>query len=135
MATAAISPTSGVTASPTASLSLNDLLNVLLTELTHQDPLKPMDNTQFMAQIAQFTSLDATQQMNQGVQQLVALQAIGQTSSLIGRTVSAVLDSGQTISGRVIALSLANGTAQMTVETADGTDHTGISISQITTIR
>src|SRR5205823_2163752 len=38
-------------------LTLEDFMKVLLTQLTYQDPLKPMDNQQFMAQIAQFTTL------------------------------------------------------------------------------
>jgi flagellar basal-body rod modification protein FlgD len=96
-----------------------------------------MDNTQFMAQIAQFTSLESTQQTNQGVQQLLGLQALNQTVGLIGRTVSATLDSGTTINGHVIAVTVANGTPQVTVQASDAsaTQYPNITIGQIQTIR
>ena len=135
MATAAINPTSSATTAQTANLNLNDLLTVLLTELTHQDPLKPVDNTEFMAQIAQFASLDSTQQTNQSVSQLVGLQALNQTVGLIGRTVSATLDSGATVNGSVIAVTVANGVPQVTVQASNGDVSAGIAISQIQTIR
>ena len=38
-------------------MNQEDFLKILLTQLTYQDPMKPMDNQEFMAQMAQFTSL------------------------------------------------------------------------------
>jgi len=132
---AAINPTSSATATATAGLNLNDLLRVLLTELTNQDPLKPVDNTAFMAQIAQFASLDSTQQMSSNIQQLVGLQAITQTVGLIGRTVSAFTDSGSAISGQVTALALSNGVPLLTITGSDGVANTNISLGNVQTVR
>jgi flagellar basal-body rod modification protein FlgD len=39
-------------------------MKILLTQLTYQDPLKPMDNQAFMAQMAQFTALQQAQDTN-----------------------------------------------------------------------
>jgi flagellar basal-body rod modification protein FlgD len=128
----AIAPTS--LADAAQSLSLNDLLNVLLTELSNQDPLKPVDNKDFIAQIAQFSSLDVTQQLNQNMQQLLTVQAISQSVGLFGRTVSATLSTGTVINGQVIALDLQNGVPRMTVRTSSG-DIPGIAIGQLTTVR
>ena len=135
MATPAVDPTPSVTSA--SSLNLNDLLKVLLTELTNQDPLKPVDNTDFMAQIAQFASLDSTQQMSQNIQQLVALQAVTQTAGLLGRTVSALDSSGTTITGTVTTLTLSNGTPQMDITSTDGnaTVTPNIPIGNLQTIR
>lgn len=133
MASTAITPTTSLNSA--SGLDLNDLLKVLLTELTNQDPLKPVDNTEFMAQIAQFASLDSTQQMSQDIQQLVSLQAITQTVGLIGRTVSALDGSGNTINGQVTALSLDNGVPQMTITAADGTNNTNVALGSLQTIR
>ena len=130
----AVSPTSSINAAQAASLSLNDLLRVLLTELTHQDPLKPVDNTEFMAQIAQFASLEATQQSSQGVQQMVGLQALNQTMVLMGRFISATLDNGTTVSGTVTSVTITNGTPQVTIRRSDGSATPGISIGNIQTI-
>ena len=135
MATPAVSSTPAVTTAQTANLSLNDLLTVLLTELTHQDPLKPVDNTEFMAQIAQFAALDSTQQTNQSVQQLVGLQALNQTVGLIGRTVSATLANGSQVNGQVIAVAILNGTPEVTIQSAGGGVTTNVTIGQIQTVR
>jgi flagellar basal-body rod modification protein FlgD len=133
--TTAVASTPSVTSA--SSLNLNDLLQVLLTELTNQDPLKPVDNTDFMAQIAQFASLDSTQQMSQNIQQLVALQAITQTAGLIGRTVSALNASGTVITGTVTALTLSNGTPEMDITANDGTGTVtpSVPIGNLQTIR
>ena len=47
-----------------ASLGLQDFMKILLTQLTYQDPLKPMDNQAFMAQMAQFTALEQSKRLN-----------------------------------------------------------------------
>jgi flagellar basal-body rod modification protein FlgD len=134
MATAAIGATSNIVANATSSLKLDDLLRVLLTELTHQNPFKPVDNKDFMAQVAQFASLDASQSLNDNIGQLVTLQAINQSVGLIGRTVSANTDSG-TINGTVTALSLENGVPLMTITRSDGLIAPGIAIGQLETVR
>ena len=133
MASSAVSATSGINTAAT-NLNLNDLLQVLLTELTHQDPLKPVDDTAFMGQIAQFASLESTEEVNQGVQQLLTLQALNQTVGLIGHTVSATTQSGSVVSGQVTALTLNNGVPQMTLTTADGTNVLNVTIGQLQTV-
>ena len=75
----ATSTIGSVGASTAARLSMEDLLHVLLTELTHQDPLKPVENKDFMAQIAQLSSLDASQRLNQNLEQLLTLQSLNQS--------------------------------------------------------
>ena len=135
MATPAISPAPAVdpAAFASARLRLDDLLRVLLTELTHQDPFKPVDNKDFMAQIAQFAALNSTDQVNQGVQQLLALQALNQTVGLIGREVTAQLDGGP-VTGRVIAVTLVDGAPRLTLS-ANGAAIPNIAIGQLQTIR
>jgi flagellar basal-body rod modification protein FlgD len=133
MATNPVTPTQGVNNAAT-TLTLNDLLQVLLTELTHQDPLKPVDDTAFMGQIAQFASLESTQETNQGVQQLLTLQALNQTVGLLGHTVSATTADGNVVAGTVTSLVLNNGVPQMTITTAGGTAIPNVSIGQLLTV-
>jgi flagellar basal-body rod modification protein FlgD len=116
-----------------ASLSLDDLLQVLLTELTHQDPFKPVENKDFMAQIAQFAALDTSQQLNQNIVQLLALQALNQSVGLIGRTVSAATDTG-TIAGKVTAITLKDGAPRLTITTSNGVVP-DVAIGQLLTIQ
>jgi flagellar basal-body rod modification protein FlgD len=126
----------GSTASATAnnSLTLEDFMKVLLTQLTYQDPLKPMDNQQFMAQIAQFTTLEQTQSLNSNMQALLNNQSSLQSVGLIGRTVDISTDSGP-LTGTVSALSLAGSSPALTLSLAGGATVTGIGLSQITAVR
>jgi flagellar basal-body rod modification protein FlgD len=55
-------------------------LKLLVTQLQHQDPLQPTDNSEFIAQLAQFTSLESLQQIKDDMSALRALVE-GDTSS------------------------------------------------------
>src|ERR1700754_54996 len=83
-------------------IGLQDFMKILLTQLTYQDPLKPMDNQQFMAQIAQFTTLEQTQQLNDKMGALLSTQASLQSVGLIGRTVDITTDGGN-VTGSVVS--------------------------------
>jgi flagellar basal-body rod modification protein FlgD len=127
----AIDPTSSIASNVRSSLDLQGLLNVLLAEMTNQNPLKPVENKDFMAQVAQFASLDVTQQLNQNILQLLSLQALNQTVALVNRNVSAALADGTTITGKVTAVTVTpEGAVRMTI-TGTSATFTDISISQI----
>jgi len=128
-----ISAVSAATTS-TNSLTLQDFLKVLLTQLTYQDPLKPMDNQQFMAQIAQFTTLEQTQQLSSNIEKLVTNQASLQSVGLIGRTVDITTASGL-VTGTVSGLSLSGASPQLTVRTLAGATLSNIDLSQIVAVR
>lgn len=133
----AISAISGGTAAPTTqaqSLGLQDFLKILLTQLNYQDPLKPMDNQQFMAQMAQFTSLEQSQRVNDKLDQLITNQAALQSVGLIGRAVDLETGSGK-VSGTVASLSLQGATPMVSVTTAQGTVLNDISLAQILAVR
>lgn len=116
------------------SLGLQDFMKILLTQLTYQDPLKPMDNQAFMAQMAQFTSLEQTQQLNVRVQQLIENQAALQSIGLIGRTVEVATSSG-TATGAVSALSLQGDAPLLTISLAGGTLLKDIGLGQVRSVR
>jgi len=63
-----------------AQVTEQQFLQLLVAQLKNQDPLNPMDGTQFVSQLAQFSELEQMIGVNQGVQQLVA-DASGQSSS------------------------------------------------------
>lgn len=63
-ATSATSPATTTTASPYNKLGEGDFLKLLTTQLANQDPTNPVDNTQMLAQLAQFSSLSAQNQTN-----------------------------------------------------------------------
>lgn len=130
---------STVNSSPAAlqgsSMGMEDYLKILLTQLTYQDPLKPMDNQEFMAQMAQFTALEQSQQVNEKISLLVANQAALQSIGLIGRAVDLTTAEGNKLSGTVSALSLSGESPSLTVTTSAGATLAGVSLSQITAVR
>jgi flagellar basal-body rod modification protein FlgD len=136
MAIASIGTTPVNTATPTnASLGQSDFLKILMTQLQFQDPMKPMDNQAFLAQMAQFTTLEMTQQQNDKTETLLTLQAATQAIGLIGKQVEVTTSNGQQI-GSVTAISFqSDGTPQLSVMTSGGAALTNISLSQIALVR
>ncbi|QSI29803.1 flagellar hook capping protein [Variovorax sp. RKNM96] len=135
MAIEAITGSSSTTPNLQAnSLGMEDFLKILLTQLTYQDPLKPMDNQEFMAQMAQFTSLEQTQQLNNKIETLITNQAALQSVGLIGKTVDVSTPSGL-LTGTVSALSLSGDSPLLTVKTSAGAFLNDISLSQLVAVR
>lgn len=132
----ALAPVSGATSSaPSNGLDFQSLLRIILTQLTYQDPLKPMDNFEFVSQLAQFSQLQQSQTLNDQITNLIAAQAAMQGTSLLGRTVDFTNPSGLTLSGVVKAVSFASGQPQVSIQTASGENITGISIATISQVR
>ena len=68
-------------------LGKDDFLKLLITQLSNQDPTNPMENTQFIAQMAQFSSLEQMTNMNTEFAKLVDSLSTSQAVSMIGKTV------------------------------------------------
>ncbi|HKX46511.1 MAG TPA: flagellar hook capping FlgD N-terminal domain-containing protein [Planctomycetota bacterium] len=117
--------TSGASAATAApkELDKNAFMTLLVSQLKNQDPLEPVQNEDFVAQLATFSNLEQAEATAAGVAQLVALQAgdgwaaqISQSSALIGKQVEwldptvggeagGVVDSVQ-IEGGIVMLSI-----------------------------
>ena len=117
-----------------SSLGQEQFLRILLTQLRFQDPLKPMDNQQFLAQMAQFSALAQTSQLNDRIDTLLSIQSASQSVGLIGKSVQVETQSGALI-GTVSTLTFADGQPNLTVTTASGEILTGVRLSQISLVR
>jgi flagellar basal-body rod modification protein FlgD len=115
-------------------INQQDFLRILLTQLNAQDPLKPMDNGAFVAQLAQFSQLESAQQATASLNQLVALQTATQSVALLGKSVDVLGNEGFT-SGQVTGLSVSGNTQTLTVHPASGADVTGVARSAVYNIR
>ena len=75
-----------------SDLGKEEFLQLLVTQFQYQDPLNPMEDKEFIAQLAQFSSLEQNMQMNENLENLLSLQqqqtVIG-AANYIGKTVSA----------------------------------------------
>ena len=134
MAISPVTAASGSTDLQASSISQQDFFKLLVTQLSFQDPLKPIDNEAFIAQIAQFTSLEQTREMNDKISSLLSIQGSSQAIGLIGRTVEVATATG-TVVGQVTTLNFVNGTPFLTVKTNTGEFLTGIGIDQINVVR
>lgn len=117
-----------------SSLGQEQFLRILLTQLRFQDPLKPMDNQQFLAQMAQFSALAQTSQLNDRIDTLLTIQSASQSVGLIGKSVQVETENGALI-GTVSTLTFADGQPNLTVTTASGEILTGVRLSQISLVR
>lgn len=122
-------------ANATASLGQEDFLKILMTQLTYQDPLKPMDNQQFIAQMAQFTTLEQTRQLNEKMDAFLSSQSVLQSFSLIGKNVE-FSTNGSTQNGKVASVRFENGQPTLTVtQGSNGEITLQVKLSSIVAVR
>ena len=120
--------------SQSSNIGIQDFLKILTAQLNNQDPLKPVDNQEFVAQIAQFATLEQSRQLNVKIDELLSVQSSVQSLSLLGRTVDVNQDGFMT-SGKVTALDVSSGSPLLTITTASGAFQDHISPSQLLNIR
>ncbi len=114
------------TATSKTAVDYQSFLKLLVAEMKNQDPTKPMDSTQYVAQLATFSQVEQSVQTNSKLDQLLQSSALSQADSLIGRTIASA--DGKT-SGKVEEVRLA-GTGLIAV-LEDGTEvaiGTGVTI-------
>jgi flagellar basal-body rod modification protein FlgD len=85
---AASATSSTSAASATNSLSYDDFLTLLMTELQHQDPTQPMDPTAMVTQLATVSQVGQSVVTNQHLTSLLNTSALSQAEDMIGRTVT-----------------------------------------------
>jgi flagellar basal-body rod modification protein FlgD len=120
LASAGALGTSGSTVSRTDdTMGENQFLNLMMDQLKAQDPTNPSDPTQFLSELANFSSLE--QQTN-----IAQSQTLGSAFGLIGKTVTAVDANGKAVTGTVSKVNIQNGSPVLTVG-----DEGGITLSEV----
>jgi flagellar basal-body rod modification protein FlgD len=134
MPISAATATGSSQASQSSNIGIQDFLKILTAQLNNQDPLKPVDNQEFVAQIAQFATLEQSRQLNVSIDKLLATQSSVQSIGLLGKTID-INKGGFIVSGKVTALSLASGQPLLTLTTTSGAFENNVDFSQIINIR
>ncbi len=87
--TTSTSQSSGVsTAAKNSALDYDAFLTLLVAQMSNQDPLNPTDSAEYMGQLASFSSVEQQIQTNSKLDSMVAVSALTQADSLIGRTIT-----------------------------------------------
>ena len=88
---------------PQQNLGKDDFLKILITQLSYQDPAAPMEDKEFIAQMAQFSSLEQMTSMAADFAKLTAMITGTEASSSLGRNVE-LTDGERTVQGTVKAV-------------------------------
>ncbi len=112
------SSTTGTTSVAKSSMAdYKTFLKLLVTQMQNQDPTEPMDNTEYMAQLASFSNVEQNVQINNKLDELLKYSQLSQGADLIGKTVtsldgetSGVVQQVMLVDDKVVAM-LEDGTA------------------------
>jgi flagellar basal-body rod modification protein FlgD len=81
-------PSAAITDASRAAVDYDAFLRLLIAQMKNQDPTQPVDPSQSLAQLASFSAVEQSIKTNGKLDSLLALAAVGQAASLIGRYVS-----------------------------------------------
>ncbi|MBI1831968.1 MAG: flagellar hook capping protein [Planctomycetes bacterium] len=114
-APAATPNTPALSTSGGPKLGQADFMKLLMAQMQHQNPLDPQSGTEYMSQLAQFSTLQGINQLNQNFNNMVMLQSLNQSVSLIGKTVTYLDTNGKSATGTVGSIALVAGQPQLVV--------------------
>ena len=107
-----------------SQLGADAFLKLLTTQLQNQDPLHPMDDTQSIAQLAQFSSVQAVTELKDAFASFQSNFSVMQSAGLLGKAVSAQATDANgnvtSVSGTVKTISVINGLPQFTLADKGG---------------
>lgn len=116
----------------TNTLGQEEFLKLFLTELNFQDPLEPMDNKEFISQLAQFSSLEQSRTMGESLENMVFLSSTTQSVGLLGKQVQ--LQNGNSF-GEVTAVTFSENGPSLTVKTSDENFINNVRLADIQLLR
>ena len=104
-------PITGLSMSSSAGkqmLGADDFMKLLTTQLTSQDPMNPMKDTEFISQMANFTSLEQMRTLSKSFETFTSDQKMSAAPAFLGRNVT-VKDATGDVTGLVDSITLKNG--------------------------
>lgn len=102
----------------TSGMTQETFLKLLVTELTNQSPLDPMDNKDFINQVTQFTMLEQTTTMSKNIDNIRTLEGWSYAANLVGKSVFGAGEDGP-VSGNVLSVSLEDNQLWLVLENGD----------------
>jgi len=112
-----------------SQMDMDDFLKLLTSQLQYQDPMEPMKDTEFIAQMASFSSLDQMNSLNKNFESFFQTQMNQSIQSYLGKVVTLqVGDGGAESRGLVTAVTQKDGIMKLTV---NGSDHDASSVTRV----
>ena len=100
---------------PMKTLGQDEFLQLLVVQMRNQDPLKPVSDTEFIAQMAQFSNLEQTKEMSGDIAKLRQSTAFNQATALMGKQVRLLSDEDNFTKGIVTDLTVKDGEVSLIV--------------------
>jgi flagellar basal-body rod modification protein FlgD len=91
-----------------SSLTPNDFINLMVTELQNQDPTQPESNDELLSQMSQIGQLESSDSLQTTLSGLAQQNQIGAASSLIGKSVEGTDSNNNPVTGTVTSVSIAS---------------------------
>lgn len=121
--TASTGSSSRTPENPSAQLGKDDFLKLMVAQLQAQNPLEPTSDTEYVAELAQFSQLEQTSNIAQSSESSVGDQRIAQAVQLIGHKVSYLSPStGEALEGEVQSAEIGSSGATLTVSGEAGVE-------------
>ncbi len=105
-----------------------DFMKLLMAQMKNQDPSSPTSATDYVTQMAQFSSVQGITQLNQSISTMLAMQGLTQGVSLIGKAVTYTNAAGKTATGTVSSVTMVGNQPQLVIGNAN------VGLSQIQSI-
>lgn len=98
------------------TLGQEDFLKLITVQLSSQDPMKPMEDTAFIAQMAQFSSLEQSTQLAREFAALRSLNELNTAGAMLGRQVTVTTEGGEPVTGVVQAIDRSGASPQLLID-------------------
>jgi flagellar basal-body rod modification protein FlgD len=119
------------------SINQDEFIKLFLAQLQFQDPLEPVDNREFLAQLAQFSNLQQSTQTANNTEGMLVQNSSAQSLALLGKTVT-VGSGTQSATGRVIGVTFDSSGPQLSIDigtVAQPNVITNIRLSAVTIVK
>jgi len=112
----ASSTASSATSAGTTPKSSTSFIELLLSQITNQNPMEPMDNATMVTQLAQFEMVEKMDNLDENINSMMVYQNMMNSVNMMGKNVTITNpDTGETLTGKVDSIVVQNGFPQIVV--------------------
>lgn len=103
------------TSTSNTAMDRDTFMKLMIAQMRYQDPSKPMDNSQMLAQTAQYTSIELLEKVQKSQADLLSFQSVILSSSLVGKTITGTALDGTPVTGVVDSARVVSGNGYLAI--------------------